>query len=127
MAACSRGGPGEVSVAFNVDGVAGSASRSVVRFALHDPQGRPIEGAHVRLEGHMTHPGMAPAIADASEVRPGVYEAQPVFTMPGEWTFLVSGVLADGTPITGGRQQSAPRISVRDDMVRRPPDPGGTP
>jgi hypothetical protein len=115
-----------VSVSFNFDPSPG-AGPGRIRFALTDAQGQQIEGARVRLEGHMTHPGMVPVVSNAAEVRPGIYEARPQFTMAGQWTFVVSGSLADGTPITARRQQIAPRVTVHEDMVRREPDSRGAP
>ena len=61
--------------------------------------GRPVQGAALRVEGHMSHPGMAPVVAQAAERQPGVYEAAMAFTMRGDWILLVTGTLASGEPI----------------------------
>lgn len=58
--------------------------------------GRPVEGAAVRLEGNMSHPGMKPVFAAAREVAPGRYEAPLDFTMAGDWFVLVEAALSDG-------------------------------
>ena len=63
---------------------------------LTDDQGAPIEGATLLLEGNMTHAGMVPSLADASEVSPGRYEAVLDLTMGGDWYILVQGKLPDG-------------------------------
>ena len=63
---------------------------------LRDPGGGAVTGATVRLEGHMSHPGMTPVIADAAERTPGVYAAPFTFTMPGNWVLVVSASLAQG-------------------------------
>jgi hypothetical protein len=63
------------------------------------PSGSPVTGAVVRLEGHMSHPGMAPILADASERAPGVYEIPFAFTMAGDWALLVSATRADGARV----------------------------
>jgi hypothetical protein len=47
----------------------------------------------------MTHAGMAPVQADASERAPGVYDLTFAFTMQGDWVLLVSAVLKDGTRV----------------------------
>lgn len=57
---------------------------------------RPVEGAEVRLEGTMTHPGMAPVSAMASEASPGRYVARMELSMAGDWVFLVDARLRDG-------------------------------
>lgn len=57
---------------------------------------RPVEGAEVRLEGTMTHPGMAPVSAMASEASPGLYVARMDLSMAGDWVFLVDARLRDG-------------------------------
>ncbi len=74
--------------------VAGAAELTV---APATPDGSPIEGATVRLEGHMSHAGMAPVIADGTERRPGEYLIPFTFTMAGDWVLLVSIVERDGT------------------------------
>ena len=66
---------------------------------LRDGVGRAVEGARLRVEAHMSHPGMAPVIAQADEHAPGVYEAPVSFTMGGDWILLVTGTLASGERI----------------------------
>lgn len=67
----------------------------VGRITLRDG-GQPVAGARLQVEGHMSHPGMAPVIVPASERRAGVYEATWQFTMRGDWILLVTGTLPDG-------------------------------
>jgi hypothetical protein len=69
---------------------------ATVVVTLTDDQGAPIEGATLFLEGNMTHAGMVPSLADASEVSPGRYEAVLDLTMGGDWYILVQGKLPDG-------------------------------
>ena len=59
-------------------------------------QQRPVTGAEVRLEGTMTHPGMAPVPASAGEVSPGRYVGRMDLPMAGDWIFLVDARLRDG-------------------------------
>ena len=73
--------------------VVGPATLTVT---LRNSSGSVVTGAKVRLEGHMSHPGMTPVIADAAERTPGVYVAPFSFTMPGDWVLLVSAALSDG-------------------------------
>ena len=50
----------------------------------------------MRLEGHMSHAGMAPVLAEAAERAPGIYEIPFSFPMPGDWVLLVSAATTDG-------------------------------
>jgi hypothetical protein len=59
-------------------------------------QSGPLTGGAVKLEAHMSHAGMAPVLATATEPSPGVYEVPFTFTMAGDWVLLISGVLPDG-------------------------------
>lgn len=70
---------------------------------LRDAGGAPVTGAAVRVEGHMTHPGMTPiqAAAAAADRARGVYQAEIEFTMAGDWVLLVSAVLPGGQRIEG--------------------------
>jgi hypothetical protein len=68
---------------------------AVISLRLSDA-GRPVTGARVTLEGDMTHAGMAPVFADATEVEPGRYRATLVFTMGGDWVVIVHAALPDG-------------------------------
>lgn len=63
---------------------------------LTDASGAPVEGASVSLKGDMSHAGMAPVLADASGGANGVYEAQWMWTMAGDWFVTVTATLPDG-------------------------------
>ena len=63
---------------------------------LSDAAARPVTGARITLEGNMTHPGMAPVFAGATEVEPGRYRAALEFTMGGDWVILIHAALPDG-------------------------------
>jgi hypothetical protein len=53
----------------------------------------------VTLEAHMSHAGMGPVLASATDPTPGLYALPFTFTMPGDWVLLVSTVLPDGTRV----------------------------
>jgi hypothetical protein len=72
---------------------------NTLTLSIRGRSGEPMAGATVRIEGHMTHPGMAPVMADAVERAPGVYEAAFAFTMQGNWVLLVSVRLPDGARV----------------------------
>lgn len=72
---------------------------AVLSVQLHQPSGAPATGATVTLEAHMSHAGMGPVLASATEPTPGLYALPFTFTMPGDWVLLVSTVLPDGTRV----------------------------
>lgn len=71
----------------------------------------PVEGAEVRLEGTMTHPGMAPVPATASETSPGRYVGRLDLSMAGDWVVLVDARLRDGRTLH--RQIDLPGVRRR--------------
>jgi hypothetical protein len=88
-------------VAWDVEPVPpATGTETVARLTLRDDAGAPIPGARLRLEGHMSHPGMTPVVVSVSERGDGVYEARLQFTMAGDWTLVVAGELPDGSRVT---------------------------
>jgi hypothetical protein len=71
----------------------------VVSVTLRDREQKPLNGARLRLEGLMSHAGMAPVMAALSPHGEGVYDAPLQFTMAGDWILLVTGELPDGSPV----------------------------
>ncbi len=108
--ACGRTASGDLRVALALDpAVPRVGSDAAVRVTVSDGQGRPIRGAQLSIEAHMSHPGMAPVVAAAHETADGVYTARIPFSMAGEWTLVASGVLADGRRVAA----QVERASVR--------------
>lgn len=69
---------------------------SAVDILVHDADGQPVLDANLDLEGHMTHPGMAPVVARLAATGEGRYRAGVTFTMSGDWVLFVNGRLGDG-------------------------------
>ncbi len=69
-----------------------------VNFKLAD-DAKPLTGAHITLEGDMTHAGMAPVFGDAREVSPGEYQGQVTLSMGGDWVVLMHITLPDGKKV----------------------------
>jgi hypothetical protein len=73
----------------------------VTRITLRDiSRNAPIDGARLRLEGHMSHPGMTPVTTTVIERSPGEYEAQLRLSMAGDWVLVLTGDLPDGRRLT---------------------------
>jgi hypothetical protein len=108
MAACGgRDAVRDVRVTLVVDPVTPAAGAdTTVRVTLDDGRG-PLRGARVQVEAHMSHPGMAPLVAEARETDAGTYLARIPFSMAGEWTLVASGTLADGHRIPAHDQRIA--------------------
>ncbi len=67
-----------------------------VNLRLTQPDGKPIEGAQLHVEGNMNHAGMKPVLADLKESEPGRYRGTLEFTMGGDWFLLVTAKMQDG-------------------------------
>jgi len=96
--ACTRTAPpaDDVRVEWRVTPSPAQVGPATLRLFLIGADGAPAAGARLAIEGHMTHPGMAPVTADVRETDPGVYEAALRFTMAGDWVLVLDGALADG-------------------------------
>ena len=95
-AGCVERAKSAVSLSWTLAPTAPAVGPATLTVTLRGPAGIAVSGAHVRLEGHMSHPGMAPVIAEASERTTGIYVAPFNFSMPGDWVLLVSAALPDG-------------------------------
>lgn len=69
---------------------------ATVSLKVTDEAGRNVAGAKVRIEGNMSHAGMAPLFTEAVEVAPGHYQAHLAFNMSGDWVLLLDLTLPDG-------------------------------
>jgi hypothetical protein len=98
-AGCGRKAQPQVDLTWTLRPVTPVVGPATLTLSLRTPSGDAITGATVRIEGQMTHAGMAPVLADAVARAPGVYESAFAFTMPGDWVLLVSITLPDGARV----------------------------
>ena len=94
--ACCGSRPTAANLSWNLVPTPPAVGPATLTVTLHNPAGQPMTGAAVRVEGHMSHPGMTPVGAAAAERAPGVYAASFAFTMRGDWVLLVSVAMPDG-------------------------------
>lgn len=102
VAACGRQSPAadDVAIEFTLmpgQPVVGMPAQG--RIALRDRDRALLRLTEVRVEAHMSHPGMAPVIAAATAREDGTLDVPLQFTMAGDWTVHVTGTLADGRRI----------------------------
>ena len=70
---------------------------AVITLQIHDADGKPVEGATIKVEGTMTHAGMQPVIVETEALGEGKYATKDFrFTMGGDWVIIVRATLADG-------------------------------
>jgi hypothetical protein len=102
MAAGCRSDPsGQIDAEWTLDPSPPVAGSDVLaHVTLRDSAKMPVLGAKLRVEGQMSHPGMAPVISDLTERGGGVYDAHLKLTMAGDWTLVLTGELANGARIT---------------------------
>jgi hypothetical protein len=67
-----------------------------ITIRLADAFAQPASGAAITVEADMAHPGMSPVFANASEQKPGSYQATVNFNMPGDWVVLTHITLPNG-------------------------------
>ena len=69
---------------------------NIFTVTLASKAGERLAGAHVSLEGDMSHAGMSPVVGDAREIEPGRYQGTLDLNMRGDWTVLFHIRLANG-------------------------------
>lgn len=82
---------------------------TTIDLQVHEANGQPLAGAHVEVEGSMTHAGMTPEIATADELAPGSYRAMVPLSMSGDWLITVAVQMADGQVV----EQTLPLPNVK--------------
>ena len=69
--------------------------QATITIRATNASGTPVTGARITLEGNMSHAGMVPVFADATEIEPGRYRAIMELSMAGDWFVLVHLSLPD--------------------------------
>lgn len=98
IASCSRpvGSTSFVAIEHEISPEPARVGPATITLKLANSAAKPITGAHVAIEGDMSHPGMSPRFAEAKETEPGRYEARLEFAMAGDWVILLHVTLSDG-------------------------------
>ena len=110
LAAACGSRAADVTVAWTIDPMPpAAATTTTVRVTLADAHGTPVSGARLRLDAHMTHPGMAPVTSNVIETAGGTYQSQVRLSMAGDWVFVLTGELRGGHRITKEIQVPAVR------------------
>lgn len=68
----------------------------VISFTLTDAGNHPMTGVQIAVEADMSHAGMSPILAQATEVQPASYESHLSLGMVGDWVILLHGTLPNG-------------------------------
>jgi hypothetical protein len=112
LVGCARGGRDlpDVGVELVIEPEPPQLGPATLTVRLTDASGQPLAGAAIELEGDMSHAGMAPVLATATEVAPGQYQAHLEFTMGGDWFILVHADLPDGRSLE--RQIDVPGVDA---------------
>lgn len=101
VSSCGHGtsSASQLEVGWTLRPQAPAVGPATLTITLRDRAGDPVTGVKVRLEAHMSHAGMAPVRAEATERSLGTYEISFAFTMPGDWVLLASALARDGTRV----------------------------
>jgi hypothetical protein len=112
MAGCSRPvePPVLVAIQHEISPKPARVGPATVTLRLDDAVGKPVTGAHIAVEADMSHAGMSPFFAEATEVLPGSYQVHLEFSMAGDWIVLLDDTLPDGKKL---ERQIDVRVNVR--------------
>jgi hypothetical protein len=92
----SSGSLNEVGFACETDPTPSRVGLTTFTVTLTRRTGERVAGAHISLEGDMSHAGMSPVFGEAKETGPGRYQAKLELNMRGDWTVLFHITLPGG-------------------------------
>jgi YtkA-like protein len=72
------------------------AGKVTITLNIKDASDGAVAGARLNIEGNMSHAGMVPVFADATEIEPGRYRTVMELSMAGDWNVTVHLTLSDG-------------------------------
>jgi hypothetical protein len=70
-----------------------------ITLRITDGAGKPVTSARISIEGNMSHAGMTPVFAEASEMGDGRYRATMDLSMAGDWIVVARATLQNGRKI----------------------------
>ena len=88
-----------LTVSYEVSPLPARVGDVTITIRMTDASEKPIAGARIKLEGNMSHAGMAPVFAEAKEIGPGRYQTSMKLTMAGDWQVLVHLTMPDGSEV----------------------------
>ena len=88
--------PPDIAVQYEIAPQPPRVGATTINLKLTDKNGAAVGGAHVDLEGNMSHAGMSPATGEAKEIETGKYRGTVELEMAGDWIVLVHIKLPDG-------------------------------
>jgi len=92
----TAGIPSDIDFQYEIDPSYPRVGPNIFTVTLSSKAGERMAGAHVSLEGDMSHAGMSPVFGDARETEPGRYRGTLNLNMRGDWTVLFHITLANG-------------------------------
>lgn len=99
VAGCRSQPSVDIRIAPEVEPQPARVGQATITLRITDSSGALVKGARIKLEGDMSHSGMAPVFADAAEFESGRYRANIELTMAGDWIVLVHLTLRDGAKV----------------------------
>ncbi len=88
--------PADLTLTHEVSPQPPRTGQVTITLRLTDTSGTAVTGARIKLEGNMSHAGMAPVFSDAKEIEPGRYQSSMELSMAGDWYVAARVTLADG-------------------------------